>query len=86
MDLSAHQREWLDSAHDEINKRDERIRQLEALNATLAAQIDRTQPVVDAARVVADIGIGGWVNLHGEVQRYDAQMTELAKGDERGPS
>jgi hypothetical protein len=30
-----------------------RIQQLEALNATLAAQIDRVRPVVDAALVVA---------------------------------
>lgn len=68
MDLSAHQREWLDSAN-------ERIRQLEQLNATLAAEIDRMRPVVEAAVGVANdtlpgLATGRWVNLRNQVRRY----------------
>lgn len=33
----------------EVAQRDERIRQLERLNATLAAEIDRMRPVAEAA-------------------------------------
>lgn len=33
----------------ELGKADERIRQLEQLNATLSAEIDRSRPIVDAA-------------------------------------
>jgi hypothetical protein len=65
----------------DIAERDTRIRQLEQLNATLAAQVDRMRPVVTAA--------WGWrlsegapvraVVLSEAVDAYQSAMAQLAK-------
>lgn len=74
-----------DSAkHDALYDAHQRIAQLEALNATLAAQIDRMTLVVDAAGVVADGPFGhGYSSIEvliAKVRTYEQQMTALAKG------
>lgn len=45
---------WRDFARTELGLRDERIRQLERLNATLSAEIDCGRPVIEAAVNRAD--------------------------------
>lgn len=62
MDLSAHQREWLE-------QRDERISQLEQLNATLAAEVDRMRPVIEAAH--------HWASGNPPVDRYQKLLWAL---------
>lgn len=47
----------------EITKRDQRIRQLERLNATLSAEIDRMRPVVEVAQGWAHGGASKWLPL-----------------------
>jgi hypothetical protein len=62
-----------------------RIQQLEALNATLAAQVDRMRPVVDTALVVAravrettDWTVGE-AALEYAARIYQGHMAQLAK-------
>jgi hypothetical protein len=62
-----------------------RIQQLEALNATLAAQVDRMRPVVDTALVVAravrettDWTVGE-ATLEYAARVYQEHMAQLAE-------
>ena len=48
VDISEVERSTAQQRADEIYKPQERIRQLEQLNATLAAEIDRMRPVIEA--------------------------------------
>lgn len=61
-----------------------RIRQLETLNATLAAQVDRQAKVVEAAHLVANGEFGHGYStvdaLTETVKAYDTAMAQLAKG------
>jgi hypothetical protein len=67
--------------HDAIR----RIQQLEALNATLAAQVDRMRPVVDTALVVARLlrETTDWSieesALEYAARMYQEQMVQLAR-------
>jgi hypothetical protein len=58
-----------------------RIQQLEALNATLAAQVDRMRPVVEVAVVVADFGMSTarYSDLQLVVGKYRQAMAQMAK-------
>jgi hypothetical protein len=62
-----------------------RIRQLEELNKTLAAQVDRMRPVVDVAIEWADAEDGSkdeesaGAALVWEVSNYERQMAQPAK-------
>lgn len=65
----------------------QRIRQLEQLNAQLAAQVDRQARVVDAARLWNSLdrhnskGRDHALGLLSDAcDQYDEQMAELAKG------
>lgn len=71
----------------EVAERDKRIAQLEALNATLAAQIDRQAKVVKAAQCFyscATIKLNGCPAccrmMINAVDAYKQQMAALAKG------
>ena len=68
----------------EVAERDERIRQLEQLNATLAAQVDRMRPVVDAAQKWSNTYDDGAEDtpLLEAVTEYYGQMAQLAKPSE----
>lgn len=74
----------------EVAERDERIVALEKLNATLAAQVDRMRPVVDAALVLASSlrGIADWSveesALEYAARMYQQAMAQLAKGEVKG--
>lgn len=57
-----------------------RIRQLEALNATLAAQVDRMRPVVATVKEFVDTG--KVLPLHMAYTSYEKQMAQLAKESE----
>lgn len=59
----------------------ERIQQLEALNAVLAAEIDRMRSVVEAAQatVSPDLIHASLLQLNKSVKIYEAQMAQLAK-------
>jgi hypothetical protein len=65
-----------------------RIQQLEALNATLAAQVDRMRPVVEAALAVTRSlrGTTDWSAeesaLEYAARMYQQHMAQLAKEDE----
>lgn len=64
----------------DVAARDGRIRQLEALNALLAEQVDRMRPVVDAAIATTEHGCGlCQARLDNEVATYQRQMAQLAK-------
>ena len=69
------ERAWMNKVIDGTDLYDaaiKRIQQLERLNAVLSAEIDRCRPVIEAAKAVADIGIGGWVQLREKVAAYGA--------------
>lgn len=57
------------------------IGRLERLNSTLAEQIDRMRPVVEAARDAVHRVEGGIsvMKLDGVVKAYETQMTQYAK-------
>lgn len=57
----------------EITRRDTRIRQLERLNATLSAEVDRVQSVVDAAWIAMRFG-KGTSELHAALLAYEASQ------------
>jgi hypothetical protein len=62
----------------------ERIAALERQCATLAAQVDRMRPVVEAAVGVANdtspgLAAGRWINLRSQVRTYSKAMAQLAK-------
>jgi hypothetical protein len=68
----------------EVTERDTRIRQLEALNATLAAQVDRMRPVIEAAiayartlRLASDWR-DGEAPLEHAVRVYQREMARMA--------
>lgn len=64
-----------------LAERDKRIRELEALNSTLA-QIDRMTPVVKAATDMKEHGCGQCeAQLDRAVTIYEQQMAALAKGE-----
>jgi hypothetical protein len=64
----------------EVAERDERIRQLERLAATLAAQVDRMRAVVEAAIDTSEHGCGVCeARLDREVATYTEAMAQLAK-------
>jgi alkyl hydroperoxide reductase subunit AhpC len=73
----------------EVAERDTRIRQLEVLNATLAAQIDRMRPVIQAAIVyartlrLASNWRDGEAPLEHAVRVYQREMARLAGENER---
>lgn len=48
-----------------------RVRQLEKLNATLAAELDAQRPVVEAARVWRHVVWEGWPKLANAVDTYE---------------
>jgi hypothetical protein len=54
-----------------------RIHQLEALNATLAAQVDRQAKVVEAAQYWYNNGRDWSTRLAGAVATYEEQMAQL---------
>jgi hypothetical protein len=65
---------------DEINGLNKHIQQLEKLNATLAAQIDRQAKVVDAAIDMEEHGCGQCqAQLELAVAAYRRAMAQLAK-------
>lgn len=74
--------------HDAIK----RIQQLERLNATLSAQVDRMRSVVEAAEArvqsLSDIHPDGLTNdeivLATRVRLYQREMVALAKGGQNG--
>lgn len=53
MSLTDEERVLVNVANTEIEQRDTRIRQLERLNQSLSAEIDRRRPIVEAAQVLA---------------------------------
>lgn len=65
----------------EVAERDERIRQLEQLDATLAAQVDRMRPVVAVAEAIAEHGMSmaRYNDLRVVVYKYHTAMAQLAK-------
>ena len=63
----------------EVAERDTRIRQLEQLNTTLAAQIDRMRPVVDAVRDDNDNDYKYRARLRRTIVLYDAAMAQLSR-------
>jgi hypothetical protein len=71
--------------HDALYRAHQRVGQLEALNAALAAQVDRMRPVVDIAIEWADAEDGSddeksaGAALVWEVGHYKEQMAQLAK-------
>lgn len=78
-----------DSAkHDALYDARQRIAQLEALNATLAAQLDRQAAVVQAAKILAISlrrqSLASWSGPEEALERaittYEQQMAVLAKG------
>jgi hypothetical protein len=71
----------------QVAERDTRIRQLEQLNATLAAQVDRMRPVIEAAGVLAsslrrhesESWSGCEEALERAVTEYKSAMAQLAR-------
>ena len=57
--------------HDALYEAHQRIRQLEQLNATLAAEIDRMTPVIEAAWIAMRFG-KGTNELHAALLAYEA--------------
>lgn len=68
---------------DETYQAWERVRQLERLNATLAAQVDRQAKVVDAARRITTNGMSTqlYLQLQKSIDDYDAAIGQLVKDD-----
>jgi multidrug resistance efflux pump len=70
----------------EVAEQDKRIQQLEAQCATLAAQVDRMRPVIEAAQArvesLRQIHPDGWTQdedvLVRDVTTYERQMAQLA--------
>ena len=66
---------------DETYQLRERVGQLERLNASLAAQVDRMRPVVDtASRWARSDKVLSRVHLRTAVINYEEQMAALEKG------
>jgi hypothetical protein len=61
-----------------------RIRQLEGLNATLAAQVDRQAKVVEAVFDAFNRGGGFTEQLATACDDYITAMAQLAKGKQHG--
>lgn len=73
-----------DSAkHDALYEACQRVRQLEALNAILAAQVDRQAKVVDAVLVAFHRGGGFTQQSATACDDYVTAMAQLAKGEGR---
>jgi hypothetical protein len=67
----------------EVAERDQRIRQLEAQCAALAAQVDRQARVVDAAVNMAEHGCGLCeAKLDDAISDYKQQMAQLEQGQQ----
>jgi hypothetical protein len=73
----------------DVAERDTRIRQLEALNATLAAQVDRQRPVIEAAIAyartlrLASNWREGEAPLEHAVRVYQREMARMAGENEQ---
>ena len=69
----------------EVAERDERVRQLERLNAGLAEQVDRMAKVVDAAIEWRDYCVAESDDdkLLEAISDYEQQVAELIKGGTR---
>jgi hypothetical protein len=61
-----------------------RIHQLEELNATLAAQVDRMRPVVEAAQADSSNSYKYRARLKRVVALYDTAMVQPTKGEWNG--
>jgi hypothetical protein len=84
--LHSNEARWREFARLEFAVYDQRIQQLEQLNATLAAQIDRQTKVVDAARLWNSInhrdteGVERSLAILGDkCDEYDAAIAQLAR-------
>jgi chromosome segregation ATPase len=70
--------------HDELYQARQRIEQLERLNATLAAHVDRQAKVVEAVFEAFNRGGGFTEQLAAACDDYVTAMAQLAKGEQHG--